>query len=390
MGVDSRHPLYTERFPDWESLDDAYEGERQVKEKSFRYLPATAGMIEDGAHTRNTTSSGWQAYDAYRKRARFPDVVADAVDAMAGVMHSKPPTIELPAAMEPMRENATLRNESLAMLLRRINEEQLKTGRIGLLGDVIDVGERAGTPYISSYLAKDVINWDEGQRSRDAEAGTDSDGDEEGIEPQNLNLVSLDESGPERVDDFEWEEQAKYRVCILGDPDKNEPQGEGIYRVGVFRDNKTAFDIEQTMAPKINGNTSDLIPFVFINTKDVVADPDKPPLLGLSDLAYGIYRGEADYRQSLFLQGQDTLVTIGGKEDQQHRLGAGASINIPNIGGDGNFTVKLELLKNKIKSGDQDILLSPGLTVTADLLTRKQRLIHMLLTKDKKKGKGKK
>lgn len=62
----------------------------------------------------------------------------------------------------------------------------------------------------------------------------------------------------------------------------------------------------------------------------------------------------------------------------------------PNIGGDGNFTVKLELLKNKIKYGDQDILLSPGLTVKADLLTRKQRLIHMLLTKDKKKGKGKK
>lgn len=62
----------------------------------------------------------------------------------------------------------------------------------------------------------------------------------------------------------------------------------------------------------------------------------------------------------------------------------------PNIGGDGKFTVNLELLKNTIKSGDLDFQLRPGLTVTADLLTRKQRLIHMLLAKDKKKGKGKK
>ncbi len=62
----------------------------------------------------------------------------------------------------------------------------------------------------------------------------------------------------------------------------------------------------------------------------------------------------------------------------------------PNIGGDGKFTVNLELLNNTIKSGDLDFQLSPGLTVKADLLTRKQRLIHMLLTKDKKKGKGKK
>lgn len=53
----------------------------------------------------------------------------------------------------------------------------------------------------------------------------------------------------------------------------------------------------------------------------------------------------------------------------------------PNIGGDGKFTVNLELLKNTIKSGDLDFQLSPGLTVTADLLTRKQRLIHMLLKK---------
>src|SRR5690606_16749209 len=65
-----------------------------------------------------------------------------------------------------------------------------------------------------------------------------------------------------------------------------------------------------------------------------------PPLLGLSNLCLAIYRGEADYRQALFQQGQDTLVVIGGLEyDEQGkplRLGAGAVVGVP-LGGDAKY-----------------------------------------------------
>ena len=54
----------------------------------------------------------------------------------------------------------------------------------------------------------------------------------------------------------------------------------------------------------------------------------------------------------------------------------------PNIGKDPNFTVHLALLASRIKTGNQELALSPGLTVKADLLTRKQRLIHLLMSKD--------
>lgn len=57
----------------------------------------------------------------------------------------------------------------------------------------------------------------------------------------------------------------------------------------------------------------------------------------------------------------------------------------PNIGGDGQFTVYLKLFENKIDTGYMDIKLRPGLTVSADILTRKQRLIRMLLSKDTQK-----
>ncbi|MBD4208505.1 hypothetical protein GUH47_21445, partial [Xanthomonas citri pv. citri] len=48
--------------------------------------------------------------------------------------------------------------------------------------------------------------------------------------------------------------------------------------------------------PTIRGKTLNRIPFVFINSKDIVARPDDPPLLGLVNLALAIYRGDADYR----------------------------------------------------------------------------------------------
>jgi len=310
--VDTRHPLFTEHLPDWEQLRDTYRGERIIKEAGFKYLPATSGQVEDGAHN-NTATDGWKAWDAYRKRAVFPEVVKEAVESMLGVMHNKPPVIELPAKLEPLLERATLRHESLEALLRRINEEQLTMGRVGLL---LDVPESTGAalPYVALYKAEHIINWDEGER--------------DGTEVDALNLVVLDETEDERTGGFDWDTVEKYRVLVLGDPMENVVAGD--YGVQVVRESED-FDPAQLIVPMISGVKLDRIPFVIANTKDVVAEPDDGPLLGLSNLALTIYRGEADHRQALFMQGQDTLVVIGGGEPEggSWRTGAGASIDIP-------------------------------------------------------------
>jgi len=341
MGVDAKHPLYTEFELDWRQMRDTYRGQRVVKAARGRYLPPTAGMITDGIE--NTQAEGFKAYMAYLSRAVFPDVVRQAVEAMLGVMHRKPPVIELPESMAPLLERATLKNESLEMLLRRINEEQLTTSRCGLLAEPVD-GPGLQLPFIAFYRAEDIINWDEGRRT--------------GIELENLNLVVLDETEFERSftassGTFDWERRRKYRVLVLGDPDVNEPAGEGVYRVGIFRETtgvesqlspgeNSGLEFRESglVTPMVAGNVANEIPFEFINSKDVVADPEEPVLLGLSNMALTIYRTEADYRQALFMQGQDTLVTIGHISETpgqtQHRIGAGASIDLP-IGGDAKF-----------------------------------------------------
>lgn len=323
MAVDTKHPLYLEFDQDWIQLRDSYRGERIVKEAGFKYLPATAGMEADGIVA--ASDAGTKAYAAYRMRSRFPGFVKEAVEAMLGVMHHKEAVIELPAKLESLLERATLKNESLQGLLRRINEEQLITGRLGLLLDVPDT-DGAALPYLALYKAEDLWNWDEGERDE--------------VDKESLNLVVIDESSDERTkgtDAFSWEHVKKKRILVLGDVDANEAQGEGVYRVGVFRDDET-FKEEGLIEPHVAGTTLDRIPFVFINTKDVVATPDDAPLLDLSNLCFTVYRGEADYRQALFMQGQDTFVIVGGAsgDDEDTRVGAGATLHLP-MGGSADY-----------------------------------------------------
>jgi hypothetical protein len=321
MAIDSKHPLYTEYIQDWLVMRDTYGGERKVKQKRTAYLPATSGQIADGM---GAEQAGRKAYDAYLIRSVFHNFVEDAVEAAIGVMHHKPPVIEVPKQLEPLLEKATLDGESLEQLLRKINEQQLVTGRLGLLLDLPNEVSTEVVPYIAMYNAESIINWDNGSRAQPV--------------LQNLNLVVLDETESVRDSDFEWEEKEKYRVLVLGDPTENEgDDAKAVYRVGVFEaDSGTlSFNESVLIEPSVRGQKLNEIPFVFVNSKDIVPDPDNPPLIGLAKLALAVYRGEADYRQSLFMQGQDTLVVIGGGEEN-HRVGANAVLNIP-AGGDAKY-----------------------------------------------------
>lgn len=317
VNLSEKHPQYSFQSTNWILMRDAYRGQRQVKSKRTLYLPATSGQIADGMD--NSNQPGYKAYEAYLMRARFPNFVREAVQTAVGMMHSQPPKITLPPELEGIKSS---KGEDLPQLLRRINEEQLITGRVGILADV---ATRSGEPlpYLATYSAERLINWD--------------DGTVEGLVPQVLNFVVLDESEYERnVLSFGWEIEEKYRVMYIGGLEENEPSGR--YRVGVFDSREVVFDQAGLKTPSIRGRELDQIPFVIINSCDLVSETDEPPLLDLGELCYTIYRGEADYRQNLFMQGQDTLVVVGGAqdEDEQLRTGAGARIDVP-IGGDAKY-----------------------------------------------------
>ena len=310
----TEHPLFTARKEDFQQMLDCYDGERKIKEEGTKYLPATSGMIADGM--ANDSQSGSKQYNAYKTRAVFPDFIRQAVDTMVGMMVRRPAKIEVPEKMKPLLERLGSRGEDAQTLLRKIYEEQIKTGRLGLFVDAPVDAPSTALPYVSVYNALSIINW----ASSDVTEG-----------PEKPVAVVLDESGYEQDPvTLTWLQKAKWRVVkMVG----------GTAKVAVV---ESQFQIppdddERWVEISIGGRKFNELSFEFVNSVDLVADPNDPPLLGLSNLSLAVYRLEADYRQTLFMQGQETLVVIGGKsEGEERRVGASAKIELP-VGGDAKY-----------------------------------------------------
>lgn len=314
MSTTSKHPRWGDFIDDWRLLRVAYEGERAVKAQGVTYLKPTSGMLADGMSSPG--QAGYEAYQAYKQRAVFPEFMAESVSTNMGMLWYKNPVIKLPKMLEPLMDRASVKGESMLQLLRRVHEAQLTTGRCGLLLDLPRQVPKdvALLPYIAMYDAEKVINWDDGSMGSPT--------------LQTLNLVVLDETEQVR-EGFTWAERGKFRILYLGNPDTNETIGE--YSVEV-RDQGDGI-AEVRVKPLFMGKALDEIPFVFVNSKDLLPEPDKAPLLPLANLCMTIYRGEADYRQNLFMQGQDTLAIIGAEgetaEGKETRVGSGAILHLP-------------------------------------------------------------
>lgn len=322
--LQEEHPDYVSNKEDWEMMRDAFLGERHVKALGKKYLPPLISHVLDGM--KNPTDVGLINYESYKMRAVFPDYIQVGVETLVGILNAQPAKIELPKKLEYLRERATNKGEKIDMLLRRMHTQQLITGRVGLLADLpVEAVIGQDDLYIALYNAESIINWDDGDIG---EGGN------------TLNLVVLNESGSQRHG-LIWQAVQKYRVLQLGKLEPNETKA--TYMFGVFEGPSTAFD-ESAMKPASwRGRTMQEIPFVFVNSKDNLVEPDVPPLLGLGRMCYSIYRAEADYRHALYMQGQDTLVVVGGILDPTAvpgqaplRVGAGSRLDVQ-LGGDAKY-----------------------------------------------------
>lgn len=346
------HPLYTKMLEVWELGHDSYDGEDAIKDKRTIYLPETASMRLDGFGTNNPEAEGEKAYQAYITRAFYPEVFADAVDSAIGVMHRKPANIQLTPKLEVLLEQATDDGEDLHMLLRRINAHQLTTGRVCLVGMLREMPDGTARPVLIAHDERAAFNWDD---TRDAENAKD------------LRLLCIDESDNVLTTGMTWTWKNRVRVLALIDPTTNElvkltseGAAPGVYGTALLEDGASLGGANYEPL-SYKGTTFPRLPAVFINAKDLSAKPDKPPLHGLAKLALAIYRGEADYRQNLFMQGQDTLVRIGAVDEEETlRTGAGARIDVPvqgdakyiGVSGDG-LSEQRESLKSDYEKADK-------------------------------------
>lgn len=277
--IDAKHPQYTAaRLADWRLMRDAMDGESAVKARGEVYLPMPSSYAA-------LPDRGAAAYQAYRKRAEFPELAAPAVSAMAGVAHSKEIMIDLPDGLSYLFESADGQGMPLEEFHRQITRELLVVGRHCVLADAPAAG---GDPYLVSYIGESLINWDQG-------------------------FYVLDESGPVR-DGFEWVSKTRFRVLELQ---------EGRYTQTVYgEDGKT---VEGEASPTATGGKAlTEIPFAVASAVDLKPDIRTPPLIGVARAALSIYQLDADYRHQLYWSGQETLVVINGPTPDA--IGAGACI----------------------------------------------------------------
>lgn len=264
MTVSSKHPeLTAQRIADWRLCVDAYEGEGDMKARGVTYLPMPSGYTSHA-------DGGQAAYDAYRKRAQFPDVLSTSVGAMIGIIHGEEIPVEIPANMEYLRENIDGNYTTLEDFHKNITRALLYMGRYGVLADAPEGG---GDPFLAGYRGDTIINWDR-------------------------DFFVLDESGMIR-DGFEWKHVEKYRVLKMD---------EGRYVAQVHTDSG-----EVDMTPtKLGGGMLDFVPFAVASAKDMGADIEAPPMIGIARAALAMYQLSADYRLQLYMSGQETLVAING------------------------------------------------------------------------------
>lgn len=271
-----KHPSYESFVDSWVLMRDSFEGEDDIKAKGEIYLPTKSGIesISDVAVRK-------KAYDRYKLRAEFPELVAQTIRGAVGTMLDKAAVIELPPELEVLRESATHDGLTLEALHRRIATEVMLTGRYGLLPGI----NKNGEPYLAGYVAESIINWDES---------------ENGV----VNFAVLDESGYVRDPETNaWGKTDKYRELSIED-------GKYISRVWeIAGDSWQVTDVSEAL--DIKQRNIGFLPLVFVGSNDLTPAPDDVPLYGLAKLSVRIYRMDADLTTSLHMTSEPTPVISG-------------------------------------------------------------------------------
>lgn len=298
MPVETQHPQYALYAPVWTKTRDAVKGAVCVKEKKHTYLPVPDAETHD-----DRIGSETLRYKQYIKRAVFTNFTGRTKNALVGAAFRKEIKYDLPSSVDYLAKDATGDGLGLEQLAKDELANILETGRSLLVVDYPQVTEELSAedvqrlqlrPSIVPYTAEQVINW-----KTDAVAGR-----------KLLTMIVLAESYIDDGDEFGHESDVQYRVLRL----TAEGYSQQIYREGLAIG-------EETYPTKSDGSRWDVIPAVFVGSKNNDSTIDDAPLADIADVNIAHYRNSADYEESCFITGQPTLfITHSLNEEQWHEF----------------------------------------------------------------------
>ena len=295
--VDTKHSEYQERYPDWEAIEHAMEGQREIHEQGTKILPRLSGQTDD-------------EYKSYKQAALWFNATARTIDGLTGMLFLKPPVIEQ-TGMDAIVDDITMSGLSLHQFAEIVAEQAVALGRCGVLVDYppLDVGaitladaqQLGARPYATMYTAESIINWKIGRINN----------------KQSLNLVVLEEESEIAIDEFKHETVEQWRVLDLEN---------GAYRQRVFqKDKRGEFQIISEIYPQMNGKTMSFIPFEFIGIRDNTPCVDKPAILDLVDVNYSHYRTMAQLENGRAFTGSPQAWVAGVHLEAGTKLSIGST-----------------------------------------------------------------
>ena len=271
-----------------ELVEDCLEGQRQIKDKEKKYLPADKWQLKHN-----------DDYNAYLYRALFFDYTRKALNRYVGMLNMGEPDISLPenGKLDFLKDRATQYGDGLKSLQRRLNEAQLSQGLICCL---LESTGKDDTPFvIQTYRARDFL-----RTKFDTEDGRSF-----------ARFVLLDESGYE-YDTATKQDVEKRRLRVLGLDRNNE-----YYQAGIEFQEWPDFDLLEPNSgnivyPDYHRKRMNRIPFTWCGASSLSGTSfDDPPILNVANAEISLYQLYADYRQVLYMTGQSPLFITGLKGD---------------------------------------------------------------------------
>lgn len=302
--VDTKNIQWLSRIYDWTTVRDAQSGESTIKFKSSMYLPIPAAMLnlppapsvqktewhtlampeyaEVNAQLYNPNAHQIAAYESYKTRARFPNLVSFLYRGLMGLASADSPAISLPDEMQYLiNESATPEGLNLQQLFAKTLGEVLLLGRYVHVLDPIEA--QNGNPeriQIVDYRAEQFINWRTARRV------------------PILNVFN------ERVVD----EQSSIFVENYKDTYITQELRDNIYVSEFYASSGT----EPVLSvPNFRGKTLDFLPFTVYGALNNTLNVDPPPMGPVANTSIQIYQKDADLAQSEYLTCNPTLIITG-------------------------------------------------------------------------------
>lgn len=306
----------------WKRCRDVYDGADRIKEKSEVYLPKSRWH-------RNAGKEGEQDYNDYKERAVFYSYMRDAVETVLGVLKKGEPTIKLPKKIAFLEQSATIYHDGLTALKAKLDKLILITGCAGLQLEVnSNPDNKSDSPdfYINIWQPESIKDkvFEIDQKTGESFA----------------RMVLLDESDYVFSKETKSRERVeKWRILGLDKYDQ-------YYSVLIKPDDYPNFNLDEppqaadpnkpemgeAVYPEWHGRRMNRIPFTFVNATDLSGGHyDDPPLYDLVDLVLALYRGDADYRQTLHFTAGDFYKHTGcdpKRQKEKLAIGAGSIIHL--------------------------------------------------------------